>query len=110
MKNVINLGLHSAETIARRVPVIASAWASPASADHAELVRMVVEKQAALASAIVGVQVEMWKALVSPWWLRSSSGQRKAGLAMMNAALAPAARKARANAVRLRRKARSSAG
>ncbi len=75
--------------------LIWSAMVSPTAATQAEMTRMVVEKQMAFAEACVAVQVELFRMMLAPWTPRSADR-------VMQAALAPVARRVKANARRLR--------
>jgi hypothetical protein len=90
-------GLSAAEVIARRMPTL---WMLPFLPTHgaqAETVRMVTEKQAALAEGLAAV------------WFKAMTGTLKASdLAraqdrVHTAAMAPAGRRLRANVKRLRK-------
>ncbi|WP_373502583.1 hypothetical protein [Aestuariivirga sp.] len=96
--------LAAAETIARRMPIIWWGMVSPTSASHAEMVKMVVEKQMAMAEACFAFHTEMFKAALSPWWNMSAEAHAKAADGMMQAVMAPSSRRAKANALRLRRR------
>jgi len=87
--------LAAAETIARRLPVLwwGLMWPSPAA--HAEVRHMVIEKQLAAAEGLVAVQAQWLKLMLTPWWHWPSAG-------LAEAAAAPAARRVKANARRLR--------
>ena len=63
---------------------------------RAEMTKMVVEKQMAFAEACFAVQVEMFRMMLAPWTLASADR-------LMQAALAPSARRVKANVRRLRR-------
>ncbi|WP_395661235.1 hypothetical protein [Aestuariivirga sp.] len=91
-----DMGLSAAEVIARRMPVIWWGMVNPTAASQAEMTRMVIEKQLAFAEACVAMQVEMFRLMLAPW--RPASSGR-----LVQAVLAPAARRVRANKRRLRR-------
>jgi hypothetical protein len=92
----VEISLSAAEIIARRMPVLWWGMVNPAAADRAEMTRMVVEKQMAFAEACFAMQLETFRMMMAPW--TPASADR-----MMQAALAPAARRVKANARRLRR-------
>ena len=88
------MGLSSAEVIARRLPGLWWGMFSPSAASQSELVKMVVEKQMAFAEGCFAVQTEMFKMMVAP---TGGSHDR-----LMQAALGPSARRVKANLRRLR--------
>jgi hypothetical protein len=90
------MGLSASEIIARRLPVIWMGLMNPTAASNAEMTKMVVEKQMAFAEACFAVQMELVRMMFSPWTPASTDR-------MMQAALAPAARRVKANVRRLRR-------
>ena len=92
----LELSVSAAEIVARRMPVILSGMVSPTAATHAEITRMVVEKQMALVETCLAVQAELFRMMLGPW--TPASADR-----LMQAAIAPAARRVKANARRLRR-------
>jgi hypothetical protein len=92
----VDVGVSAAEVIARRLPVMWWGMINPTAAAQAEMMKMVVEKQMAFAEACFAVQVEMFRMLMMPW-------RRPAPRRIAEAALAPAARRVKANARRLRR-------
>ena len=92
--SAFEMGLSSAEVIARRLPGLWWGMFSPSAASHTEMVKMVVEKQMAFAEACVGVQTEMFMMMLAPM---AGSHDR-----LMQAALAPSARRVKANLRRLR--------
>ena len=93
--------LAAAETILRRLPILwwAAVWPSPAA--HAETRHMVVEKQMALVEGLLAFQVEFTKLWFQPWW--AARLPHEAAQHLAQAATAPAARRVKANARRLRR-------
>ena len=90
------MSLSAAEIIARRMPVILGAMLSPTAASRAEMTKMVVEKQMAFVETCFAVQAEMVLMMLAPF---SPTGADR----LMQAALAPAARRVQANVSRLRR-------
>ena len=92
----VEMSLSAAEIIARRLPVIWWGMVNPTAASQAEITKMVVEKQMAFAEACVAVQAEVFRMLLAPW--TPASPDR-----LMQAALAPSARRVKANVRRLRR-------
>ena len=94
----IEMGVAAAEVIARRLPGMWWGMFNPTAASQAELVKMVVEKQMAFAEGCFAVQTELALAMLMPW--RAASHE-----ALMQAALAPSARRVKANVRRLRRRA-----
>jgi hypothetical protein len=95
--SAVETGIHAAEIIARRMPLIWWGMVNPTASAQAEMTRMVVEKQMAFAEACFALQVEMVRIMIAP--LSPVKADR-----MMQAALAPAARRVRANVKRLRRR------
>lgn len=96
-----DLGFHSAETIARRMPMIWWNFWFPTVSTRAEMTKMVVEKQMAFAEGIFGMQVEAWRQV---WALPAGASSTESMEKMIDAAITPAARRAKANALRLRRR------
>jgi len=88
------MSLSSAEVIARRLPGMWWGMVSPTPASQSELVNMVVEKQMAFVEGCFAVQTEMFKMMLAP--LEGSHDR------LMQAALAPSARRVKANLRRLR--------
>ena len=89
------MGLSSAEIIARRMPVIWQSMVNPTAATQSEMIKMVVEKQMAFAEACVAMQMETLKLMWTPWGARTAEN-------FMQAAIAPSARRVKANVRRLR--------
>jgi hypothetical protein len=89
-------GIAAAEVIMRRMPVLWWGSFSPTAASQAEMTRMVVEKQMAFVETCVAMQGEMVRMMLAPFTPVSADR-------MMQAALAPAARRVKANVKRLRR-------
>jgi len=93
--SAFEMGVSSAEIIARRMPVIWQGMMSPTAATQSEMIKMVVEKQMAFAETCVAMQMEAFKLMWSPW-SAGTAGQ------IMQAALAPSAKRVKANVRRLR--------
>jgi hypothetical protein len=94
--SAVEIGFSAAEIVARRMPLIWWGMWNPTAASQAELTKMVVEKQMAFAEACVAMQAELVRMALAPW--TPASGDR-----LMQAAIAPAARRVKANVRRLRR-------
>lgn len=92
--SALEMGLSSAEVIARRLPGMWWGMVQPTAASNSELVKMVVEKQMAFVEGCLAVQAELFKMMVAP---TGDAHDR-----IMQAALAPSARRVRANLKRLR--------
>ena len=88
------MGLSSAEVIARRLPGLWWGMFQPTAASQSELVKMVVEKQMAFAEGCFALQIELFKMMIAS---TEASHDR-----LMQAALAPSARRVKANLKRLR--------
>ena len=88
--SAFEMGLSSAETIARRMPVMWWGMVKPTSASRAETVKMVVEKQMAFAETCVAIQAEMLRMMLACWKPVSADS-------MMQAVLAPSSRRVKAN-------------
>lgn len=92
--SAFEMGLSSAEVIARRLPGLWWGMVSPTAASQAEMVKMVVEKQMAFAEACFAVQTELFRMMLAP----GAGGHDR----LMQAALGPSARRVKANLRRLR--------
>jgi hypothetical protein len=92
----IEMGFSAAEIIARRLPLIWWGMISPTASSQAEMTKMVVEKQMAVAEAFVAVQAECFRMMLAPWTPASTDR-------LAQAALASAAKRVKANLRRLRR-------
>jgi hypothetical protein len=101
---IFDMGLATAETLSHRLPMLWWGMISPGSANSAEMVKMVVEKQMAFADTVVAAQMEMFKWALQPWWGWSAATHHTAADAAMQAMMAPSARRVKANALRLRRR------
>ncbi len=94
--SAVEMGFSAAEIMARRMPMIWWGLWSPTASSQAEMTKMVVEKQMALAEACVAVQAEIFRMMLAP--ATPARADR-----LMQAAIAPAARRVKANVRRLRR-------
>jgi hypothetical protein len=94
--STIEMGFSAAEIIARRMPVIWSGMMNPSARTQAEMTRMVVEKQVAFAEACFAVNLELFRMMLAPWVPHSADR-------LVQAAIAPAAKRVKANRRRLRR-------
>lgn len=92
--SALEMSLSSAEVIARRLPGLWWGMVRPSAASQSELVKMVVEKQMAFVEGCFAVQTEMFKMMLAPM---EGSHER-----LLQAALAPSARRVKANLRRLR--------
>lgn len=92
--SAFEMGLSSAEVIARRLPGLWWGMFRPTASSQAELVEMVVEKQVAFAEGCFAMQTEMFKMMLAP--LEGSHDR------LMQAALGPSAKRVKANLKRLR--------
>ena len=99
-----DVGLAAAETIAWRMPILFWGMMAPTSKSNSEIVGMMAEKQLAAAQGLIAAQAEMMKLAMTPWWKWSKLSPERAASRVFEAAAAPAARKAKANAKRLRRR------
>ncbi len=98
-----DMGVHSAETIARRLPILWWGMMSPGAGNQAEITKMVIEKQMAFAEGVFAMQMELFKMSFQPWWAMTAKTHHDNAHGMMQAAMAPSARRVSANARRLRR-------
>jgi hypothetical protein len=92
----VEMGFSAAEIVARRMPMIWWGMWNPTASSQREMTRMVIEKQMAFMEACVAVQGEILRMMLAP--VTPASGDR-----LMQAAIAPAARRVKANVRRLRR-------
>ena len=99
--SVLETQLAAVETISRRLPILwwAAVWPSPSA--HAEARKMIVEKQVAFAEGLIAVQAELMTLAFRPWWHLRPLHESIHDVA--HAAAAPAVRRVKANARRLRR-------
>jgi hypothetical protein len=102
--SLFDMGVHSAETIARRMPVLWWGMVSPGTANHAEMAKMVIEKQMAFAEGVFALQMEVLKLAFRPWWEMTAAAHHEAAQGLLRAALQPSAKRVKANARRLRRR------
>lgn len=93
----IDTAISSAEVIARRLPIMWWGVVNPTARSQAEMTKMVVEKQMAMAEACFAVQAELFRMMFMPWG--KGNGMER----LFHAAHAPSARRVKANARRLRR-------
>lgn len=93
--SAFEMGVSSAEIIARRMPVIWQGLVNPTAATQSEMIKMVVEKQMAFAETCFAMQMEALKLMWQPWGVAAAEG-------FMQAALGPSARRVKANVRRLR--------
>ncbi len=94
--SAFDMSVSAAEIIARRIPIMWWGMVSPTASSQAEMTKMVVEKQMAFAETCLAMQQEMFLMMTLPW---SPAAPER----MMQAVLAPAARRVKANVRRLRR-------
>ena len=92
----VEMGFSAAEIMARRMPVIWWGMWKPTASSQAEMTRMVIEKQMAFAEACMAVHGEIFRMMLAP--MTPASGGR-----LIEAAIAPAAKRVKANVRRLRR-------
>ena len=98
-----SVGIATAETLAHRLPVFWKGILQPTPAGNAAITEMIVEKQAAFTEGVIAMQAEMLKQSFRPWWMWSAQQSQNAAHDLAHAAAAPAAKKVKANARRLRR-------
>ena len=94
--SAVEMGFPAAEIIARRMPLIWWGMVNPTASSQSEMTKMVVEKQMAMIEAGFAMQIEMFRIMMAPFTPVSADR-------LMQAALAPAARRVKANVRRLRR-------
>ena len=99
-----DVALATAETLAHRLPVFWKGILSPSPAGNAAISEMIVEKQVAFAEGMMGMQAELMKQAFRPWWTWTAQQSQDAAQDLANAATAPASRKVKANARRLRKR------
>jgi hypothetical protein len=92
----VEMGFSAAEIVARRMPVIWWGLWSPTASSQREMARMVIEKLMAFLEACAAVQGEILRMMLAP--MTPASGDR-----LIEAAIAPAAKRVKANVRRLRR-------
>ena len=98
-----DVALATAETLAHRLPILWWGMVAPSPKGNAEISKMVVEKQMALAEGIHGLQMEMVKQALRPWWLWTVQQTHDAVSDLAHAATSPASLRVKANAKWLRR-------
>lgn len=91
-----SVGMATAATLAHRLPVFWQGIMSPTPRGNAAIAEMVAEKQMAFAEGVMGMQAELMRQAMRPWWTWRAED-------LAHAATAPAAKKVKANARRLRR-------
>jgi hypothetical protein len=100
----LDTAVATAETLTYRLPVFWKAMLAPTPASSAAIAEMIVEKQVAFAHGVVAVQAELLRQAFRPWWLWTVSQRQSAANDLAHAALAPASRRVKTNARRLRRR------
>lgn len=100
----LSVGLAVAETLSHRLPVFWDCLLSPTPRGNATLAEMVTEKQIAFAEGLMGMQAELMRQALRPWWTWTPQQGQNAARKLVDAAVAPASRKVKANARRLRKK------
>ena len=93
----------TAETLAHRLPVFWKGILAPTPAGNAAINAMIVEKQLAFTEGVMAMQAEFLRQSFRPWWLWTSKQSQDAAGDLAQAAMAPASRKVKANARRLRK-------
>lgn len=101
---LFGMGQDTLDTLSRRLPMMVFSPWPPSAALQAEMAKMMIEKQMAFLDTCFALQTEAVKAMVQPWWTLGAAAQAKAADAAIQAALAPAGRRVKANARRLRRR------
>lgn len=110
---LVELGIAAPQVVAHRLARMAAAGTRPSARDRREMVRMVVEKQAAFAQGWMAMWVEGWLAQQqlllaclsgSPWAPGSAKQAGEAWERMLERGIAPVRRRAVANARRLSRR------
>lgn len=94
----VRMAVSSAVVIAWRLPIMWRAMMVPNASSRAEMTKMIVEKQMAIAEAGFAMQLELVRTMLDPW-AGTAAAER-----IVEAALKPAARRVNANARRLRRR------
>lgn len=100
----MSVGFATAETLVHRLPLFWQSVMSPSAQGNAALAEMIAEKQLAFAEGVMGLQAEMMKQAFRPWWTWTVKQSQEAAHDLAHAATAPAARKVKSNARRLRKK------
>lgn len=99
-----DVGLATAETLAHRLPGFWQDVLMPSPEGNMAIARLMIEKQVAFAQGMMNLQAEMFKLAFRPWWTWDIWQGHSAASDLLHAAAAPAARKVKANARRLRRR------
>ena len=92
-----DVAVATAETLAHRLPVFWKGIMTPSPKGNAAIAEMIVEKQVTFAEGLMGMQAELMKQVMRPWWLWTAQQSHDAA-----GDLAHASRKVKANAKRLR--------
>ena len=74
---------------------------APTPKSNAEITQMVVEKQMAFAEGMAGMQAEIMRQAMIPWWLWHKLSPQHQAQRISDAATDPASRRVKANARRL---------
>ena len=98
-----SVGIATAETLAHRLPVFWQGIMTPSPKGNAAITEMIVEKQVAFAEGMMAMRAELLKQSFRPWWMWTAQQSQNAAHDLAHAAAAPAAKKVKANARRLRR-------
>jgi hypothetical protein len=99
-----SVGIATAQTLAHRLPIFWQGILQPSPKGNAAIAEMVMEKQVAFATGLIGMQTELMKQAMRPWWMWTAQQSQDAAQDLAHAATAPAARKVKANARRLRKR------
>ena len=94
----------TAETLAHRLPVFWKGILAPTPAGNKAITEMIAEKQVAFTEGVMAMQAELLKQSFRPWWMWTSQKSQDAASDLAHAATAPASRKVKANARRLRKR------
>ncbi len=98
-----SVGMATAETLIHRMPVFWQGILAPSPKGNAAITEMIAEKQVAFAEGVMGMQAEFMKQALRPWWMWTAQQSQDAAQDLAHAAMAPASRKVKANARRLRK-------
>ena len=99
-----DVGVATVETLAHRLPILWWGMVAPTPKSNAEINKMVVEKQMAIAEGLAGMQTEMFRQAMTPWWLWHTLSPQDQAQRISDAATDPSSRRVKANARRLRGK------
>lgn len=99
-----DVAVAAAETLAHRMPVFWKGILQPTPGGNAAITEMIVEKQLAFSEGVMAMQAELLKQSFRPWWMWTSQQSQDAASDLAHAATAPASRKVKANARRLRKR------